>query len=317
LPHTLIALQNHPFEAELCGPKSLARRLLRLGPMKLRTALLFCSILLSVSVTAHSAPAPTSLDAKQRDWLRYKLENLFNEQDLMIRNQKVDRSDVEHQRREFTELKVFERIPFREDLPGLRKSIEASTVERGLKLISFNPLPKHKPTAPRLPESIYTDGPNFKLSNEQLVDEIPFQAVIQGPEAAVTDWIMSWPEDQLRLAEPEGKSIALATHKLPNGKWEVKAHAFRFRDIKFPTLRPRDPAELLPTWAAGNTQLFAQNEPLLWTFVTRTRAITPQALPLYRNREEMALNAARMSFFISKAAPRSETGPGRPPSHSH
>jgi hypothetical protein len=273
--------------------------------MRLRTVLFIGVVALQMGSPAALASPKPALTAVEKDRLRWKLETLFNEQDLLIRNQKVDRSDIRHQVKEFEALKVFERIPFKEDIAGLKTSLATTSKERGLELVSFKPLPRARKAPKAVPSALYTDqDPGFRLSDEQLAEEIPFRAVVRGDAAKVRAWVLAWPEEQMRLAEPEGRSVDKSIRKLGPDRWEVKAHAFRFRDIKFPALKARDPLELLPAWARRNPDRFAAAEPLLWRFVERTHGISPEAGPLYRNREEMLLNSARLSYFIARAVPR-------------
>lgn len=263
-----------------------------------------CLSLLLGAGTATAVSTGKTLSREEHDRLRYRLETLFNEQDLLVRNEKSDRSDIEHQRREFEVLKVYERIPFQEDLPGLRKSLDESARAAGVKVVSFGKrAAAASKRASRVPDSVYTDQkPPFRLRDEHLVEAIPFRARVEGDEASVKRWIESWPEDQMRLAEPEGEPLRLAGSE-GTGRWEVRARAFRFREIKFPTLKARDPAQLLPRWAVKDPARFAREEPLLAGLVRKIRAVSPQAKPLYRHREDLILSHQRMSFFVSKAVP--------------
>ena len=261
---------------------------------------LFCASLTS-SNNLHAG----SLSDFERDRLRYKLETLFNEQDLMVRNQKSDRSDLNRQQREFEVLKVLQRIPFKEEIAGLRSELNASAREKKLKVLSFQPLPRTQRANPQLPDSVYTDQqPRFRLNDQQLVETISFRVTVEGEEGSVKEWIASWPDDQMRLTEAEG---APRPRKGGKNRWSIRARAFRFRDIKFPSLKARDPKELLPQWARRDPESFARQEPLLWRLVEKIHAVAPKARPLYRQREDLILNSQRMSFFVSKAVPH----PGR------
>lgn len=253
--------------------------------------------------SAHASSA-SAITPAEHDRLRARLERIYYEQDLMIRNQKVDRSDVKHQEQEFEALKVFERIPFREDIPGLRASLTRSSEERGLKLKEFSLRPVLHKKVPTIPSRLRSDeDPNFKLTDEQITASIPFEAVVEGNPGAVQAWIRSWPEDQMRIAVPD----EAAPRQVRPGQWAIRAHAFKFREAKFPTLEPREPLELLPRWARQNPDRFAQAEPILWSYVTRTHAISSEARPLFSLRQQLLLNGARMSFFVSRAAPRDPT----------
>jgi len=265
------------------------------------SAFLFASLCSVGSLRAQEGQGVQALSSREKDLLRSRLERIYYEQDLMIRNQKVDRSDVKHQEQEFNALKVFERIPFREDIAGLRASLEQSSQEQGLKLGRFKLRPKTSKKPSAIPSKMYSDeNPNFKLTNEQLAESIPFEAVVQGNLDAVRAWIHSWPEDQMRIAVAEEPS----PRPLGENRWEIHAHAFKFRETRFPTLEPREPLEVLPNWARRHPDRFAQAEPVLWSYVERTHAISSQARPLFELREQMLLNSARMSFFVAQAAPR-------------
>jgi hypothetical protein len=264
-----------------------------------------CSL---ISALALAHVEPPRLSPSEHDRLRARLERVFFEQDLMIRNQKVEASDLRHQEKEFEALKVFERIPFQDDLPGLRSSLDDSSRDHGLKIASVRfPHRSHRePAAP--PSHLLSDErPSFQLTDQQLVDRIPFVAVVEGSEGDVRSWIRSWPDDQLRLAEADEVQPAPGSAN----RWRVKAHAYRFREVKFPTLEPREPLELLPAWARKDPETFARAEPQLWSYVERTHAIRSQALPLYHVREHLLLNGARMSFFIARVTPRGDARAAR------
>lgn len=108
----------------------------------------------------------------------------------------------------------------------------------------------------------------------------------------------------MRLTELDSSRGTLAVRKIKPGIWKIHAHAFRFRNLKFPTLVPRNPRSLLPAWARVDFPAFAKAEPVISGFVTRIEALEPKAEPYYRLREEFLVNDARLSFFLSKAAPQ-------------
>src|SRR4051812_49482975 len=97
---------------------------------------MWMAILLALSASFHPAFASASptLSASERSELRSKLEEQFNELDLLVKNQSTDRKDLEHQNREMTELKVFERIPLEPEIPQLSKALEESASEHHLKV---------------------------------------------------------------------------------------------------------------------------------------------------------------------------------------
>jgi hypothetical protein len=260
----------------------------------------------SIVLTALIASPNTYAESTQLQdaRLRSKLERIYYEQEFLIRNERVDRSDLKHQEKQLEALKVFERIPFREDLPGLRSGLDDSARERGLKLISLRRGAKARTQVPPVPSKVYSDqNPPFKLSEEQLLEKIPLTLVVKGERANVLAWMGAWREDQLRLTEPSATRAADSIRPAGPGRWSIQARTFRFREVKFPTLEPRDPLSVLPAWAQLDKDRFAKAEPLLWQIVAKTRAISPHARPLFRNREQMQLNAARMSVFLAKAGP--------------
>jgi hypothetical protein len=227
--------------------------------------------------------------------LRRRLERLYFEQDLMVRNEKADRADLRHQLEEFGALKVFERIPFHSDLKGLSGQLHRSARRHGLASDSIQwerGTIQHPPAIPSTLNS--AENPGFRLSDLQLAEQIPFILRVTGPAPAIREWVEAWREEQMRITEVDRIS--------PAGKgWRIHGHGFRFREVKFPTLRARDPLELLPQPYSRNPKTLARTEPQLWRLVLQTRAVSPRARPLYRLREQLLLNSARMSFFIAHA----------------
>ncbi|MEO7164418.1 MAG: hypothetical protein ABI041_15965 [Bdellovibrionia bacterium] len=228
-----------------------------------------------------------SLSTRERDSLRYHLENLYNEVDLLIRNQRVNYFDLQKQERDLVTLKVFERIPFDHEPITLRESLRKSALESGIIITYFEYLPISQITL-SLPRFVYTNS-SFHLREDQLVEKIKFVMRVEGPN--VRKWTESLPQTLMRYikvdrVEPVGKS------------WRVIAHAFRFRIIQFPQLKPKEPLSYLPTWAQKNPTQFAQAEPTLWTFVKRIENLTPKTPLLYVTRGKFFLNDARLNFFL-------------------
>jgi hypothetical protein len=254
----------------------------------------------AMTAQAHAAPRPPELSAAQRESLRFRLQNLLNEQVLLVRNRRADESDIRRQEREIQALKIYERIPFQEDLPGLKENLTDSAKTQGLKLIGIR-VTGRSPLGGAIPSQLYTDDGDFRLKPEQIVTTLRFRATVEGDFSRVRDWIASWRDEQLRLTEAEGDPRPEGAAR---NRWVVTARAFRFRDVKFPHLMARDPLELLPAWARREQDRFSHTEPLLWELVARIRDVAPEAAPLYRTREQFLLNDARISFFLSKAVPR-------------
>ena len=247
-------------------------------------------ILISAISGAASIPV---LKPEQREELRYRLEALFNEADLAIRNEKVDRSDLARIDGDFKTLKVYERIPLERDIPGLKRTIEDSARKNGVALLGIDvTLPSKVPPGP--PPTLYTDGPRFKLSTEQVTDLIGLKISVQGKRSRIQSWIARLPAEEMRLV------LAKGLESRNQDRWIIKAEAFSFRNVQFPRLLLRDPMQVLPAWARVHTTDFARSEPLLWRFVARTRELEPRAEPLFEVRRRFLLGDARLSFFLSK-----------------
>lgn len=263
-----------------------------------------------------ASPAPLSassqaLKPREREALRYKLESIFNETDLLIQNQTSDKADSRRHDLDARALKVFERIPFEDDLEGLRKQLQESATRFGLKLQDVQFLPRPKP-AP-VPSELKTDDPRIRLKGEQVAERIPFRARVSGDRAKVREWIASWQTEVLRLIEPKGGYGQFPIQAASaSGQWNITAQAFKYRRIEFPKLIPVDPLEVLPKWAKKDPQAFAQAEPKLWSYVARTQELAPQARPLFDAKRDLLLKEARMEFFFQKATPRSKSGHGHP-----
>lgn len=227
------------------------------------------------------------LSIRERDSLRYHLENFSNEMDLLIRNQRVDHFDLQRQERDMATLKVFERVPLDQELVEMKYALTKNAKFSGLLLTQFEVLP-NKSITPSLPPFLYTDS-SFHIRDEQLVERIKFVISIQGPD--VRKWGASLPHTLIRYVKVDH------IHRI-GSSWQISAHAYRFRNIRFPKLQPKDPLTYLPTWARRNTTKFAQAEPTLWTFVKRIESLAPRTAPLYETRGKFLLNDARLNFFI-------------------
>lgn len=262
---------------------------------------LFLMVTQVAFITLSSANSPPSaLTAQERDSLRFHLQNLSNELELLRKNQRADARDVKRQEQGFEELKVFERIPFQENIPGLRSELTQSAKESHLTLLRFKITGK-SPSPPEVPKKVSTHSNEFQFSADQLVEKIYFEAQVSGKKGDVEQWIKTWHENQLRLTEPNTKIPQHSIKQLRPHLWKVSAHAFCFRDVQFPTLVPRNPRELLPTWAQKDPQTFARGEPLLWNWVTQIESLIPNSEPYYQTRSRFLLNDARMHFFVSHA----------------
>lgn len=268
-----------------------------------------CALLLLLPTLALASPAPPSpsqavpsLNDSQRAALRYRLENLWNEVDLIIRNGKSELVDLGRQQRNFEMFAVFERIPMTEGLGALKSELAETAGKRGLKLLSLRKTGATPPPA-GIPRSIVTDArPPFRLTPEKIAQEIRLEVTVRGDEAALRSWISGWEEEVMRVIELDERpgSISVVATDPKRNSWTVRARAWRFHPIRFPQLKPRDPREVLPSWARRAPEAFARKEPLLWSFVTRIEKSRDRAAEPYRRRGEFLLNNARMEFFLSK-----------------
>ncbi len=261
--------------------------------------------------SAFAAPAKQNAKQKlteaEREELRARLEASFNEADLLIRNQRADEADLKRIEKEMEHLKVFHRIPFSEQADQLKKDLTESAKAKGLKILSFRVTGRSKPLSKKqkVPDAIFTDQVGFKLEPQQVASLVHFRVLVSGDHEEVKNWIVSWPDEQLRLVEPTGGhgNFPIKAHAKFN-QWVVTGNAFVFRKIQFPRLKMRDPVSLLPAWARKNQAQFAKLEPRLWKYVKDTQELIPKARPLLESRRKFLLNQARMSFFVSKAVPR-------------
>jgi hypothetical protein len=135
------------------------------------------------------------------------------------------------------------------------------------------------------------------LSEAHFAEPIPFEAEVAGSRDAVERWIRAWKETQVRYAEPTA-----AIEAQGGAAWKVRGRAYRFRDVRYPEIRQRDPRGLLPPWARRAPAEFAHREPRLWRFVSETRRLAPSARPLLEIRRELLTLKPRLEFFIAKTA---------------
>jgi hypothetical protein len=259
--------------------------------------------------------APT-LSESERDSLRYRLENAWNEVDLIVRNSNTDKRDVQRQEKEFKSLQVYTKFPLA-TTEALRPASVHATLKKsldrfGLKLGDSKLLDASKPDHP-IPTVMPRNAQEFKFTEDQLIQKVRLDLTLKGTKRQLQDWMNSWNT----ILEPEKPGEAPETSPTPylewdpnalttlpemvsETTWKVHVQAFYFRDIRYPKLQPQDPLQILPAWAKKSPELFKSQEPLLWGLVEKTQATIPQALPLYETKARFALNAARMSFFTSK-----------------
>jgi len=264
--------------------------------------ILFTPLFLVISHAVLASPMPTAhtLTDAERSSLRYRLENIYNDVDLLVRNRRSDELDIQRQEQTARYLKIYERIPFQARLSEIRSQLASAAEENHLKIQSFRFLPRTADVK-AVQANVHADEQGVHLSPDEIADRIHFRFIVAGDKDQVRTWIRGWPENIMRLLEPEGGVRSPILQPVGGGQWEVEAWAFRFRDIGYPRLRLRDPRALLPDWARRNPELFARQEPLLWNLVEKTEETGPRAGAFLPGRERFLLNDARISFFFLKA----------------
>ncbi|MCM2278791.1 MAG: hypothetical protein NDJ89_12015 [Oligoflexia bacterium] len=268
--------------------------------MSASPSLLLLGFFLAAVPPVHSVRASPANPAS----LRYRLENLWNEVDLMVRNESADRADLRRQERQFALLEVYQRIPFEDDLPGLRRQLEASAKAHSLRIRDVTLLSRSAGGRP-LPARLTTDRESFRLEDSQVAQELRVEISGSGNPARAELWTSSLEDSLLRLVRPDRKHGSPTVSKRPGGRWSFRGVAYRFRRIRFPQLRPRDPFTLLPSWAKADPNAFAAREPLLSDYISRIREQIPKTREAYARRGAFLLNSARMQFYL-KASNRAE-----------
>lgn len=248
-----------------------------------------------------ASPARAALEPVARDRLRERLQRLYDESDLLVKNRKADRADRKRQEREAQYLRLHDRIPPEDRLDPLKTELGVSAELHQLDLIRFELVEKTEQREP-LPPAVAADA-DFRLREDQLVQRLRFRLVVRGDRGRVEDWVRHWGRDLVRLIEPEPGFERPGIKPVPGRKhgWQVNAVAWRFRDIRFPRLVPRDPLAVLPGWARTDPRRFAREEPRLWRMVEATRALAPEARPLFEERRAFLLEQARFEFFLRKS----------------
>jgi hypothetical protein len=254
---------------------------------------LFSSITAVFAAIPHESPGLTDGERAQ---LRFRLERLFEEVDLTVRNHRANQTDVERQEQTLQILKIYDRIPLQPRVEELPFQLRRSARKKDLTLLDFKLLPQAERSRP-IPPELFTDERSFRLRPDQITESIPFHMVVRGEKSAIFSWIRSWPVNVTRVIE----AMPLGIRQMEGRRWEIDARAFRYRDVGFPHLKLRDPTSLLPQWARSQPQAFAHQEPILWSLVERTMKAAPRATALLSVKERFLLNDARINFFFLKA----------------
>ena len=246
----------------------------------------FSKTVLLILITMTTTAAVRPFQSETREEALFRLNQIYNELDLLIRNQRSDRADVLHQNRDFEGLKVYERIPMQENLIGLQHQLFESTQRNGLKLGRVRIL-EHSPQPEKVPEEIITDR-SFHLSADQIARTVFLEMDVKGTRKNLESWMSSVQDNQMRLVKVLDKKL-----KSHAGIWKVHIKSYQFRDIVFPRLRPRNPKEVL--------SLCSEKDSALENLAEKAQALIPRAAPFYENRREFLLNQARLEFFIKKS----------------
>ena len=260
-------------------------------------------------VTSQSTFLATSqaLSDSERRSLRYHLQNLTNQFELLMSNQKVDEADLAKQGRTVAALKIYERIPFSPKLAELKKELLESAKEASIQIHQFQPRtqPRKSPNhslAP-MPKTYSVQDGFFRPKPSQFVQERPFLLLVSGSSKEVEAWIRSWKENLMRLVELERLETVSAKNNSSRTQYRIRAHAFQFKKVDFPKIIPPRARDYLPQWAQANPDKFSQKEPTLWDFVVRSEKLRPLTPPLYQTRGRFLMEGARIDFFLSKAGP--------------
>ena len=249
--------------------------------------------------TQASVPAPRLAEA-ERNELRYRLENLYNELDVLVRNERSDDSGRARIERHFAGLRLYQRIPMEASIGSLKEELSHRASELGVRLLSLDVLSHDQPKKP-VPRELLSDTPKFRIEDDQLTETFHLKLTLAGDGPRIEEWIQTWPQDQLRLIEPERGYTRPGLTPAGPGRFTLRARTFRFRNIRFPRLKPRDPITLLPAWARRDPAAFASSEPFLWQYVRRIREKIPETPEPFEKKGALLLDSARMSFFLSKA----------------
>lgn len=267
-----------------------------------RTLLFLLLLLTSISEAALSDP--------ERQRLRFRLENLWNEIDLTLRNSRSRILDLQRLEKEMNYFRVLERFPLREDLEALEGELILTAREHRLQIHELKAISR-QPVSRPVPEELFTDERKFEFAEDQLAQKITLRIRGKGSLHDVQKWISAWDEQIVRWIEPLNDP-----RDAKPGSFEVRAATYRFRDVRFPRLKYRDPLSLLPPSARKNPDRFSEQERQLWSFVTRIRDASTKAEAATRTRENFLLASARMSYFIKKTQPKGRSVP-EGPAHRH
>lgn len=253
---------------------------------------------------SHSADQPNESiileQEKQINRIKYKLTNLKNEMELLIKNKKTNELDLKKIENEFKNFKIYEFIPIEFYEKDFEKKLELSLREFHLNLNKIQVLSKSK-MKKKPPAFLYSDTPQFKLKENQLTQEIKIKILLSGEPSQLQSWLKK--ENLSFLFQPLSLPAFPKQTSLPgqkemnqeNQSLEIIGKTWVFRKITFPKITPRNPHTLIK-----KVKLSPKNLEELKLLASEIDKKTKLALPLYHNQEKFLLESARMSFFLSK-----------------
>ena len=264
-----------------------------------RSILLFLlSFLISAGAWASSTSGSTLITAREREKIRFLMENEVNALELVIRNQSSARSDLRRQEKDVQAVQLYRRIPFKPELDRLEKEVRNSAQKAKLKIVKFRRLNQNKEKV-AVPASISTVE-KFELPETALAERLPIEIEIEGSEESVKNWSQKLIEEQDRLLQMDQAPEAI-TASLPEGKSEVfraQIVAFRFREIQYPKLKAPDPLRHLPPKVRKQISRLKTEEPQLGILIEKAHQLKPKAEPLLQERRPFLLRDAHMRFFM-------------------
>lgn len=240
------------------------------------------------------------------------LEDFKSELDLVIRNQKSTRIDLQRQEREFAWFRVFEAMPLEVVTRPVylkrwvRPAIENAAGRYGIRIRAFKPVRNPAPTPesrsasrpPPVPKVVRTtDRPDW-LKTESIVETIEIDLEGEGTLKNAQRWLglARSPEDPSRETGPWIETVRLTSSK--TDRWSARVRTYRFRPLNPPMIRSRDPLAMLPSNWPRSLPALRKSRPEIADLIDKIGMMRPHAEAAYRDRAQFMLNGARMSFYV-------------------
>ena len=199
---------------------------------------LFFAILFVTLSTAVASLQPESLNDSDRSGLRYRLENLFNEVDLIVRNHRTDELDLVRQSQTIQGLKIYERIPFQARTEEIREQLSDSAEENGFKIRAFKLLGvNHGQDIPPVPTELYTDQKGFQLSPEQIAEPIRFRVTVEGDKERIRTSVRDGPRTSCDSWNPKAALARRFFSRLEADAGKLKPGRFATETCASPDLK--------------------------------------------------------------------------------